>query len=231
MKIEKRPEDVRAMFDGISKNYDLMNLLMTLGQDRSWRRCVAEMAAPPKGGSVLDAGAGTGGISIELLRRWPEAAITGADFSPEMLAIARKRPGAGRISWVLADATALPFADESFDAVTSGYLVRNVPDPLAAFSEQARVLKRGGRVVCLETSPPPDSPLLPFIRVHLKYVIPFLGSLVSGNRSAYTYLPETTQNFLSTEALSKVMGQAGLRVVNVRRFMFGTQSVITAVKS
>lgn len=231
MTIEKRPEDIRAMFDGISGNYDLMNLLITLGRDRAWRRCVAEMAKPPGGGSVLDAGAGTGGIAIELARRWPEAAVTGADFSPEMLSVARKRPGAERINWVIADATALPFADESFDAVTSGYLVRNVPDPLAAFAEQARVLKRGGRAVCLETSPPPDSPLLPLIRIHLKHVIPFLGGLVSGSRSAYTYLPETTQNFLSTEALSGVMGRAGLRVINVRRFMFGTQSVITAVKS
>lgn len=230
MKIEKKPEDVRAMFDGISKNYDLMNLLMTLGQDQAWRRCVAEIAAVPKGGSVLDAGAGTGGISLELSRRWPEASVTGADFSPEMLAVARKRPGAERINWVIADATALPFEGESFDAVTSGYLVRNVPDPLAAFREQARVLRRGGRVVCLETSPPPDSPLLPFIRIHLKYVIPFLGSLISGNKSAYTYLPETTQNFLSTQALSRVMEQAGLKVINVKRFMFGTQSVITAIK-
>jgi demethylmenaquinone methyltransferase/2-methoxy-6-polyprenyl-1,4-benzoquinol methylase len=218
------------MFDGISEHYDFMNLLITLGRDRAWRRCVAEMAAPPKGGSVLDLGAGTGGISLELARRWPQASVTGADFSPEMLAVARKRPGAERVNWVIADATALPFADGSFDAVTSGYLVRNVPSPLAAFKEQARVLKKGGRVVCLETSPPPDSPLLPFIRLHLKYVIPFLGSLISGNKSAYTYLPETTQNFLSTEALSKVMEQSGLKVINVARFMFGTQSVITAVK-
>lgn len=228
--VDKNPEKVRAMFGGIARDYDLMNTLMTLGRDRSWRRYVAAEAAPPPGGSVLDIGCGTGGIALTLAGRYPGVKVTGADFTEAMLDVARTRPGAGQVEWKVADATALPFADGAFDAVTSGYLVRNVPDPLAAFREQARVVRPGGRVVCLETAPPPGSMVLPLVNLHLKYVIPLLGSMVARDRGAYTYLPETTKNFLSPDALARVVEKAGLTIVRVRRFMFGTQTVITAIK-
>ncbi|MCZ7542727.1 MAG: class I SAM-dependent methyltransferase [Anaerolineae bacterium] len=127
--------------------------------------------------------------------------------------------------WVEADALALPFADATFDAATSGYLLRNVIDPTAAFREQARVVKPGGRVVCLDTSPPPENALRPFIMIHLRYVIPLLGRLVAGDSAAYNYLPESTQAFKTPEELAAIMRAAGLVDVRYRPFMFGTMAV------
>jgi demethylmenaquinone methyltransferase / 2-methoxy-6-polyprenyl-1,4-benzoquinol methylase len=225
---DRRPLKVRRMFDRIARSYDLLNRLITFGRDEAWRRYVVRKASLSEDGSVLDVGTGTGRIAFALRRRSPGARVVATDFSREMLNVARENPDAERISWVRGDALSLPFPDASFDAVVSGYLVRNVQDPLAAFREQARVLKRGGRVVCLETSTR-EAP--PFVRFYLHRVIPFVGALIAHDHAAYTYLPKSSGDFLSTEELALVMEKSGFEVVEVKKLMFGTQIVITAERS
>jgi demethylmenaquinone methyltransferase/2-methoxy-6-polyprenyl-1,4-benzoquinol methylase len=219
------PTDVRAMFDRIAERYGLMNALMTCGRDRVWRRAVVFAAALPAGGRLLDLASGTGDIAFEALQRDATVRITAADFSLEMMRVGRRRLGGTRIDWCAADALALPFADASFDAVTSGYLLRNVADRVGAFREQARVVRPGGCVVCLDTSPPPDSPLRPLVRLYLRRIIPLLGRLIAGERSAYAYLSASTEGFKAPEELAAIMRAAGLVEVRFQRFMAGTIAV------
>ena len=221
---------VRKMFGRISRSYDLMNRLMTFGQDRSWRRYVVRKAALPKGGRLLDVGTGTGDIALEALSRDPALSVTAADFSLRMMQVGRRRPAGQKVLWCQADALQLPFPDATFDAVTSGYLVRNVTDVRQAFEEQMRVVKPGGRVVCLDTSPVPRSALRPFVVFHLKVVIPLLGYLLTRNRAAYMYLPESTQAFMTPDQLASIMRNVGLKDVSYRRFMLGTMAVHTGLR-
>lgn len=214
---------VQRMFDRIAARYDRMNRLMTFGRDGRWRRYAARRVLPPAGGRLLDIGAGTGGIAAEIRRFQPSAAVVAADFSWEMMAAGR-RPEAGT-HWCAADALQLPFGDGVFDGVTSGYLIRNVTDALQAFEEQRRVTRPGGRVVCLDTSPPPENWLYPLVRLHFRWVIPRLGGLFAGDRSAYTYLPESTRAFQTPGELAATMERAGLVDVSYRRFMFGAIAV------
>ena len=216
------PNDVRSMFDRIAGRYQLMNALMTFGRDRAWRRAVVLAAELPAGGRLLDLASGTGDIALEALRLVAGVRIAAADFSLEMMRVGRRRPGGERIAWCAADALSLPFADASFDAVTSGYLLRNVTDRVGAFREQARVVRPGGRVVCLDTSPPPASALQPLVRLYLRRIIPLLGRLIAGERSAYAYLTASTEEFKTPPELAAVMRDAGLVGVRYQRFMAGT---------
>ena len=221
---------IRSMFGQIAGHYDLMNTLMTFGRDRVWRSCVVQEARLPAGGRLLDAGAGTGSIALEAFAKDPSLDITASDFTLAMMRVGRSRSGGGRVKWCGADALALPFAEDCFDAVTSGYLLRNVADPKRAFYEQYRVLKPGGRVVCLDTSPPPEGPLKPFVQFFLKSVIPLLGQLISGNRSAYTYLPQSTEAFMSPAELAAGMAAAGFVQIRYRQFMFGSMAIHVGTK-
>jgi demethylmenaquinone methyltransferase/2-methoxy-6-polyprenyl-1,4-benzoquinol methylase len=221
---------IRHMFGQIAGRYDLMNTLMTFGQDRVWRSCVVRQARLPIQGRLLDAGAGTGSIALQARAANPSTEITASDFTIAMMRVGQSRPGGDRIRWCAADALDLPFEDRRFDAVTSGYLIRNVADPHRAFAEQFRVLKPGGSVVCLDTSPPGEGPLKPFILFFLKTVIPLLGQIISGNRSAYTYLPQSTEEFMSASELAACMAGAGFVNIRYRRFMFGSMAIHVGVK-
>lgn len=221
---------VRSMFSRIAPQYDLMNRLMTGGQDQRWRRIVLACAALPPGGRLLDLGTGTGDIALEARRRDPRLRVVAADFTPEMMLVGRRKAGGDAAGWTGADALRLPFPDAAFDAVTSGFLMRNVADVRRAFAEQARVVRAGGRVVCLDTSPPPRNVLRPFIRFHMHTVIPALGRLLSGQADAYTYLPDSTEGFFTAEQLQAAMRDAGLRDVHFRRLMFGTIAIHVGAK-
>jgi demethylmenaquinone methyltransferase/2-methoxy-6-polyprenyl-1,4-benzoquinol methylase len=218
------------MFGRIARRYDLMNGLMTFGQDRVWQREVARRAALPRGGRLLDIGSGTGGIVSAACRQVPGLTAVAADFSLAMMTTGRSRLPQAAILWCGADALALPFADETFDAVTSGYLIRNVVDIGQAFREQVRVVRPGGKVVCLETSPPPAGPLRPFIIRYLRTVIPLAGRLIGGDRDAYRYLPESTQQFLPPEKLAARMQDAGLERIGFDRRMHGTLAILDGTK-
>jgi demethylmenaquinone methyltransferase/2-methoxy-6-polyprenyl-1,4-benzoquinol methylase len=147
-----------------------------------------------------------------------------------MLSVARTSRGGAPVEWKRADALDLPFPDGSFDAVTSGYLVRNVAEIAVAFREQARVLRAGGRMVCLETAPPPSGVLLPLVNFYLHHILPRIGQLVVGVRRAYRYLTATTVEFLEPERVAELVEGAGLEVECIERRMFGTQSIIAARK-
>ncbi len=221
---------VKNMFGRIAGRYDLMNRLMTFGRDRAWHREVVRRAALPVGGRLLDIGSGTGGIVGAALEREPTLSAVAADFTFAMMATGRARHSGRSIQWCGADALALPFGDDTFDAVTSGYLIRNVVDIRQAFEEQRRVVRPGGKVVCLDTSPPPAGVLQPFINVYLQTVIPLAGRLISGDRHAYRYLPESTQHFHTPEELRVFMQAAGLENITYRRLMHRTVVILHGTK-
>jgi demethylmenaquinone methyltransferase/2-methoxy-6-polyprenyl-1,4-benzoquinol methylase len=213
------------MFSRIAGRYDLMNRLMTLGQDRRWRRHVIQESQLPAGGWLLDIATGTGDIALEALRQRPQGRAIGGDFTIEMMQAGAADPRRAAIRWVAADTLALPFPDDTFDAVTSGFLMRNVIDVAGACREQMRVTRPGGRIVILESSPPKKNLLRPFIGIHLNLVIPALGKLVAGDAEAYRYLPDSTQQFQEPESLAQLMREAGLRHVTYRLYMFGTVAI------
>ena len=217
--------EVRRMFNRIAGRYDLMNRLMTLGRDQAWRRYVVAQAAVPPGGRLLDVATGTGDIAFQALARDANTRAVGVDFALQMLRTGRGRTEGNGVRWCQADALALPFPDATFDAVTSGYLLRNVGDISGALQEQIRVVRPGGRIVALDTTPPPRNWLRPFIRFHLRTVIPLLGRLVAGDAAAYTYLPSSTEAFVSAGELARMMTAAGLVDVGYRTFMLGTIAV------
>ncbi len=221
---------VQDMFGRIAARYDLMNHLMTFNQDRAWRRFVVGKAMLPPGGWLLDIATGTGDIAFEARRQVRDLHVVAADFALPMMRVGQRRPGADAVAWQAADTLRLPYADDTFDAVTSGYLFRNVTDIPGALAEQMRVLKPGGRLVTLDTTPPPHNLLRPFIQFHLKHVIPTLGRIISGEADAYKYLPESTLGFKTAEELAALMHTAGLQDVGYRRFMFGTMAVHWGVR-
>ena len=230
LKENERAAHVREMFSQISGRYDLINRLIAFGQDWYWRRYVITKAKLPLGGTVLDVGTGTGDIALEALRRDPSLSVVAVDFCLEMMNKGRRKPSGNVILWCKADALKLPFPDATFNAVTSGYLVRNVIDVRRAFEEQIRVVKPGGRLVCLDTSPVPSNVLRPLIMLHLKIVIPLMGYLITRNRTAYRYLSETTQAFIRPDQLESIMRDVGLKSVSYRKFMFGTMAVHMGIR-
>jgi demethylmenaquinone methyltransferase / 2-methoxy-6-polyprenyl-1,4-benzoquinol methylase len=221
----ERAQYVQNMFARIAGRYDLMNRLMTAGQDIRWRRYVIQQARLPENGRLLDIATGTGEIALEGLLQVPGLQAVGGDFTIEMMQVGKQAPERQAIQWVGADTLALPFADDTFDAVTSGFLMRNVIDVAGAFREQMRVTRPGGHVVVLESSPPKDNLLKPFIKFHLNYVIPTLGRLISGDGDAYRYLPDSTQLFQQPEDLADLMRQLGFVNVHFKLFMFGTVAI------
>lgn len=221
----ERARYVRAMFARIAGRYDVMNRLMTFGQDGAWRRRVLELAELTPAAKLLDLGTGTGDLALAALQQTPGVTAVGGDFTLAMMRVGQRRPEGARVRWSGTDALNLPFPDESFDVVVSGYLMRNVGDLPRAWAEQWRVLKPGGRVVCLDTTPPAANWRRPFIRFHLSVVIPALGRLIAGDDAAYTYLPESTTGFLAAEALAERMRAAGFEAVRFERLMLGTMAI------
>lgn len=213
------------MFDAIAPNYDLMNRVMTMGQDQRWRRFVVARAGDPGAGWALDLATGTGDIASLTEHSHPAGHVIGADFSLNMLQEAKKRFQNQAIAWQACDANHLPYADNSFESVTFGYLLRNVDDSLRVLQEVYRVLKPGGRVVCLDTTPPQKNLLYPFIRFYFRFGIPFLGRLIASDEAAYAYLTGSTMGFHSAEELAGIFTEAGFVDVDYQKFMMGTIGV------
>jgi demethylmenaquinone methyltransferase/2-methoxy-6-polyprenyl-1,4-benzoquinol methylase len=227
---EARAKYVRDMFTRIARRYDLMNRLMSVGRDGAWRREVIKQAALISKARILDVATGTGDMMVEALKKHPDALAVGSDFTFEMMLAGQNKRGAEHIRWGTADALRLPFIDGSFDAVTSGFGVRNFIDREAAFREQRRVLKDGGRVVCLEISKPPKNILRPFFLFYFNHFVPILGGIISGQPDAYKYLPQSVNEFLTPDELKSIMEGAGLRDVKYKRLMLGTVAIHVGTK-
>lgn len=219
---------IQAMFGGIVGRYDLMNRLMTAGMDRRWRREAVTQAALRPGDHVLDVCCGTGDLAFTAARSCPACEVTGLDFTAGMLTRARDKDGALRrrvslapVTFVQGDALDLPFADATFDAVTVGFGVRNVPDIPRVFAEMRRVTRPGGHVVCLELTQTPDGLGRRFHDVWSGRIVPLLGRVVAGDARAYSYLPASVAAFPRAAELAALMARAGLVAVRYRRFGFG----------
>jgi demethylmenaquinone methyltransferase/2-methoxy-6-polyprenyl-1,4-benzoquinol methylase len=219
---QERAAYVQNMFTRIARRYDLMNRLMTGGQDIRWRKQVIQLARLRNSASLLDLGTGTGDLAREALAQSSKAKVIAADFTLEMMRVGQKR---GPLDFSSADALRLPFQDWSFDAVVSGFLMRNVIDLQKALQEQYRVLRKGGRMVILDTTRPKKNILSPLIWIHMHFVIPTLGRLLTGSGDAYRYLPETTEGFVTAEELAARMAAAGFKKIGYERFMFGTIAI------
>jgi len=203
---------VRGMFDRIAGVYDVMNTAMTAGMHHRWRERAADMTELQPGGSALDVCCGTGDLALELARHLgPEGTVIGCDFAERMLDAARAkaaRRGVAGVRFEWADALELPYGDGSFDAATVGFGARNLADLDRGLSELRRVVRPGGRLVILEITQPTRPPLSAFFSLWFDRIVPLLGTL-AGDRSAYTYLPESVKRFPSPRGLAERMAAAG----------------------
>jgi demethylmenaquinone methyltransferase/2-methoxy-6-polyprenyl-1,4-benzoquinol methylase len=213
------------MFGRIARRYDAMNRLMSAGMDGAWRRRAASEARVPHGGVALDVGTGTGDLAIALARSAPGARAVGVDYTPAMLrqapAKGRARDVGCRATWVLADGARLPFAESSFDAVASAFVLRNLEDLLGALREMARVTRPGGRVVALEMSPDAKPAFRPLFWLYFGQLVPLLGRALATDGQAYTYLPASVAVFVDRAAVARAMEAAGLSPLPALRMMLG----------
>ncbi len=224
--LQKKPAEVQAMFDGVAKRYDLTNDVLSLGQDRRWRSAVLDAVDPRPGERVLDLAAGTGTSSQPF--RDAGAYVVPCDFSLGMLQVGKKaRPA---LPFVAGDGTRLPFADDSFDAVTISFGLRNIVDPDAGLRELLRVTRPGGRVVVCEFSSPTWAP---FRTVYLEYLmkaLPPIARAVSSNPEAYVYLAESIRAWPDQQGLADRIARAGWTSCRWRNLSGGIVALHHATK-
>jgi demethylmenaquinone methyltransferase / 2-methoxy-6-polyprenyl-1,4-benzoquinol methylase len=223
---ERRADEVRRMFGSIAGRYDATNSVLSGGMHHLWRRRAVRDLDPAPDARILDVCCGTGDLALGVAGALgDDGEVVGTDFTPEMVELASAKV-AGRserpaLSFSVADATALPFEDDSFDGATVGFGIRNVVDPVAAARELARVVRPGGRVMVLEFGQPDGLLAGPAYRLYSKLVMPRIGGLMTGNREAYEYLPRTSAAFpAGHDFVEQVFAPAGLRTV-LTRPLFG----------
>ncbi|MGZ0712894.1 class I SAM-dependent methyltransferase (plasmid) [Coraliomargarita sp. W4R53] len=224
--LHKDPARVSGMFDEVAAGYDRTNTVLSMGNDRLWRAATTRAVAPKPGQHILDLAAGTGASSVALARSG--ASIVAADFSPGMIAegVRRYGPmapagGIANLAFVEADATALPFADDEFDAVTMSFGLRNVNEPKKALGELLRVTKPGGIIVVCEFSQPPSRAFRGLYRFYNDRILPVVAKTVSSNADAYDYLNESIKDWPDQPTLSAWMRAAGWSKVEHRNLSMG----------
>lgn len=215
--LSKQPDEVAAMFDEVARNYDRTNALLSGGNAWLWRLQTVRAIDPQPGQRILDIAAGTGTSSAAIARSGAE--VVAVDFSPGMIAVGRKRHP--RIEFVEADAMALPFKANEFDAATISFGLRNIEDPRKALKEMYRVIKPGGRVVVCEFSKPPRALLRAGYGLYLKHVMPRVAGVASSNPDAYTYLAESIDDWPDQGTLSQWLRGAGFTRVAYRNLTSG----------
>jgi demethylmenaquinone methyltransferase/2-methoxy-6-polyprenyl-1,4-benzoquinol methylase len=224
--LQKKPSEVAAMFDEVAVTYDRTNDLLSFGQDRAWRKKVLAEVNPQAGQSVLDLAAGTGSSSVVFAK--PGVRVVAGDFSQGMLAVGRKRHP--EIEFVFADATALPFEKNEFDAVTISFGLRNVVDTSKALREMLRVTKPGGRLVVCEFSKVTNLIVRLGYELYLRLLLPAFSRLGSKTPEAYTYLSDSIQAWPAQQALADIIAEAGWSNVRYRNLTFGVVALHIAEK-
>ncbi len=224
--LTKKAQEVAAMFDGVAKNYDKANDLLSFGSARIWRKQVAKLVNPQIGQTILDLAAGTGASSVAFLK--PGVRVVAADFSNGMLEEGRRRHP--EIEFVFADATNLPFQEAEFDTVTISFGLRNVENTELALSEMLRVLKPGGKLVVCEFSTIPNKFLHSLYRFYLKDLLPKISALVSKVPEAYSYLAESIDAWPKQTELAKLIEKVGYQSVGFRNQTFGIVAIHTGYK-
>lgn len=224
--LAKKPEAVAAMFDSVAESYDRTNDLLSFGQDRIWRRKVFRAVSPQPGQVVLDLAAGTGSSSIVFLK--PGVRVIASDFSNGMLEVGRQRHP--ELEFVFADAMKLPFENNSMDAVTISFGLRNVEKPKVALKEMLRVLKPGGKVVICEFSRVSVPGIRNLYKFYLKRILPRLSSLLAKNSAAYDYLADSILAWPNQRELASWLTEAGFTDVNYKNASFGVVAIHSAKK-
>lgn len=221
---------VRTMFDSIVPRYDLMNHLMTFGMDIRWRRMIAQRAAA-MGDRVLDVATGTGDVAFAIHDAGAYEVI-GLDFSSVMIdaAEAKARQRNSPVDFIVGDAMRLPFDDGIFDACTVSFGLRNMPDYTAAIAEMTRVLRPGGKFICLEMTPYRTLVLSTLFDFYFEQIMPLVGGVLSGDITAYRYLPKSVAAFPTSTQLVMLMRRAGLTNTHVTMLGGGTVAIHTGVK-
>ena len=219
------PDAVREMFDGIAPRYDLANHLLSCGCDFVWRKRAAEIVAGWNPSAIVDLATGTGDLALALAKALPRSEIVGADFSEEMLAVAKAK-GVRRV--VTADALALPFADRSFDCLTIAFGLRNIEDWNAALREMARVLTTNGNLLVMEFSLPSMSILRTIYRFYLHRLMPIFGSFLTRKKTAYDYLGDSIEKFPGGEELLGLIEANGFRDASAEPLTGGIVTIYTA---
>ena len=224
-------EQVERMFDNIAPAYDRMNHLMSFGSDRRWRRKTIEAISEGRPGRILDIACGTADMTLEIYRRLKPRTITGADLSEGMLEVARRKTNGLGIDFIKCDCCqAIPYPDNSFDAVTVAFGVRNFENLRKGISEIHRVLDKGGRLAILELAVPVHIPFRQFYRLYAGKIIPAIGGKISKDRKAYSYLPESIEAFPQRERLASILRDCGFEECTYRPMTFGTCILYLATK-
>ncbi|MDR2491885.1 MAG: demethylmenaquinone methyltransferase [Coriobacteriales bacterium] len=220
---------VHTVFEGISDRYDLMNDLESFGLHRLWKRELVRRASRGVPSDVLDIACGTGDIALALARALTGSRIVGLDFSANMLQVAqaRMRGGAahGRLTFVEGNASAIPFGDGSFDVATMSFGLRNMADYAQVLAEAYRVLRPGGKLLCLEASYPTAPVVRPVFRVYFKHLLPLLGGIVTKRTKEYRWLNDSTEAFVSKPQLAALFEAAGFSHVSYRSFLLGAAAL------
>ena len=228
-----KKQQVARMFDNISSRYDFLNHFLSLGIDKGWRRKAIDLLKPLKPQWLLDVATGTGDFALQALRLHPEKVI-GIDISEGMLEVGRKKIArmgvSDRIELRSGDSENLVFEENKFDAVTVAFGVRNFENLEKGLQEIYRVLKPGGMIVVLEFSRPRAFPFRQIYNFYFKAILPKIGRLISKDRSAYTYLPESVQAFPDGEAFLGILKKIGFKNTVCRPLTFGVSSIYTALK-
>lgn len=198
-------EEVKNMFTGIAESYDKTNDIFSFGMHRSWKTQAIQMAEIQDGDDILDIATGTGDLAIEIFEKHTITNITGLDFSPGMLEIARKR--SNKINFIEGDALDLPFSDNSINKCFISYGIRNVDSVEKCLQEIYRVLTPNGRLIILETGKP-DGIIYYFYRIYTKYILPNLGKIISNDKSSYKYLAETAKSFPYGKEFLKIINES-----------------------
>lgn len=226
--LEEKSKSVQDMFDTIAGRYDKLNKILSFRKDSGWRKLAIKEADIQDGDSVLDLACGTGEMIIELCKKKKISSIIGGDFSISMLNLARKKLPESPLT--AADAQNLPFKSCSFSKITMAFGFRNVADKEAALKELYRVLKSKGKIVILEFTEPSNKIISYFYRLYTERILPYIGGVLSGNKRAYKYLPESVHKFPNDDIFGKMIKDTGFTNIKFMKHTFGAVSIVSFMK-